>query len=188
MIKTDVDGWKPTTIYRLAYRKPSLLLSSSMNGDEGKPNGCSHSQSPPSLSAAVVRFDRLLADRKLIANAVPPEVAIPLRVDVTLSTFSRDYLLPSRVAAVAKWSSRPPESTGGGGPTTAGTLGTACEPATVAPRTNVMYSGPAPPEPYVAPRTEYWWTHGQLGGRVVADGSMPKRTKRCQRINPTRIF
>jgi len=187
MVKTDDDGWKPTTIYRLAYRKSSLL-SSSADGGEGKLNGCSHIQPPPSLSAAAARFDRLLADRNLIEIAVPPEVAIPLRIDVALSTFSRDYLLPSRAAAVAKWSSRQPESTGGGGPTAAGTIGTGCEPATVAPRTNVTYSGPAPAEPYVAPRTEYWWTHGQLGGRVIADGSMPKRTKRCQRINPTRIF
>jgi len=184
MVKTDGDRWKPTTIYRSAYRK---LPSTSSGGGEDKRNGCSHSKRlPPSV--AVARFNRLLADRNLIGNAVPPEIAIPLRVDATLSTYDRDYLLPSRVAAVAKWSLRQPESTGGGGASTsaAWTMATACErpTGTAAPRTNVTYSGPAPPEPYVAPRTEYWWTHGHLGGRVV----MPKRTKRCQRINPTRIF
>ncbi|KAL4132748.1 hypothetical protein QTP88_009849 [Uroleucon formosanum] len=186
MVKTDCGRWKPTSIYRLAYRK---LPPSSSSGGEDKRNGRGHSQPPPSV--AVAQFDRLLADRNVIENAVPPEIAIPLRVDVTLSTYGRDYLLPSHVAAVAKWSPRQPESTGGGGgPTSstsaAGTTATACErPAgTAAPRTNVTYSGPSPPEPYVAPRTEYWWTHGHLGGRVV----MPKRTKRCQRINPTRIF
>jgi len=188
MVKTDGNRWKPKTIYQLAYRKPSF--SSWTGGGEDKRNVCSHSRPPPPSSAAVARFDRLLADRNVIENAVSPELAIPLRVDVTLSTYGRDYLLPSRAAAVAKWTSRRPESSGGGPTTTAGTTATACErlARAGAPRTNITYSGPAPPEPYLAPRSEYWWTHGHLGGRVIADGTMPKRTKRCQRINPTRIF
>jgi len=192
MVKTEPNRWKPRTVYQLAYRKPSVSSSLSTRGGEDKRNVCSHSQPPPPSSVAVARFDRLLAERNVVENAVPPEIAIPLRVDVTLSTYDRDYLLPSRAVAVAKWSSRQPESTGGGGgPTTASrTTSTACErlACTTAPCTNITYSGPEPPKPYVAPRSEYWWTHGHLGGRVVADGTMPKRTKRCQRINPTRIF
>ncbi|CAI6352168.1 unnamed protein product [Macrosiphum euphorbiae] len=186
MVKTDGRRWKPRTIYQSAYRKPS----SSTGGGEDERNICSDSQPPRPSSVAVARFDRLLADRTVVENAVPPELAIPLRVDVTLSTYGRDYLLPSRAAAVAKWSSRRPEPTGGGPTTAAGTTATACErlACTASPRTNITYSGPAPPEPYVAPRSEYWLTHGHLGGRVIADGTMPKRTKRCQRINPTRIF
>lgn len=171
MADTD-DGRKPTTVYRLAYR--SRKPSSAERGGG--------SRRPPS---AVARFDRMLADRKVIDNPVPPDIAIALRADTAISAYTRDYPLPSHVAAVADmWSRRRPPSTGH----VATARPAACERPAPAPRTGVTYTGPAPPESYVPPRTEYWWTHGQLAGRAVADGAVPKRIKRCRRINPTRIF
>lgn len=173
MARTDDRGRKPTTTYRSAYRKPPSTAGAGKyrRGDQ------------PSWSAAAARFDRLLADRNVVENTVPPELAIPLRVDVVMSTYRRDYLLPSRVA-VAKWCSVMRESGDSAGPAN---RTTACERPAAAQLTNVTYSGPAPPEPYVAPRPEYWWSHGQLAGRILAE-QLPKRTKRCQRINPTRFF
>lgn len=167
----DADGrWKPTTVYRLAYRRKP---SAERGGGGRRP--------PP----AVARFDRMLAARKVTDNPVPPDMAIALRAETATSTYTRDYLLPSHVAAVAAMSSRRrPRSTG----RVAIARPAACERPVAAPRTNVTYTGPAPPESYVPPRTEYWWTHGQLAGRAIADGAVAKRTKRCQRINPTRIF
>lgn len=168
----DTDDWrKPTTVYRLAYRrKPSTKRGA---GDRGPP------------SSAVALLERMSADRKVIDSPVPPDIAIALRAETAISTYTRDYPPPSRVAAVADTSSRRrPPSTGHA----ATARPAACERPVAAPRTNVTYTGPAPPESYVPPRTEYWWTHGQLAGRAIADGAVPKRIKRCQRINPTRIF
>ncbi|CAH1725403.1 unnamed protein product [Aphis gossypii] len=167
----DTEDWrKPTTVYRSTYRR--------------KPSSAKRGRRPPS---AVARFERTLADRKLIDNPVPPDMAIALRAETAIGTYARDYLLPAHVAAVADmWSRRHRPPSTGRVATAAGP--TACERPVAAPRTNVTYTGPAPPESYVPPRTEYWWTHGQLAGRAMADGAVPKRIKRCQRINPTRFF
>lgn len=148
-----------TTTYRAAYwGRPSSVA----DGDGRE------------LDEANVRFEMLLTDRPRAAVAtVPPLIAIRLLADRGTSTYARDFA-PSFVSATDRPArERSPKRTGCSRMTTIDTFGKS-------PRTNVKYSGAAPPEPSVELRSEYWWSYGQLAERLIADRVHPKRTKRCR--------
>lgn len=126
---------------------------------------------------ADVRFERSLTDGRtfLRDTQLSPEIAVGLFADVKLSTYARDFVPPGCVASRVT-GKRPPPATAS---SCRAAARTACERATVWPQTNVKYSGPAPAEPPAENKSEYWWTHGRLGGRIIAERMHPKRTKRC---------
>lgn len=79
-----------TTTYRDAYRKPTIASSSSSS--RGRQS-----------SVAAIEFDRNLTDRNKVVKDEPvsPKIVFELRADARLSSYARDFMLPSSVARKA---------------------------------------------------------------------------------------
>lgn len=152
-----------TTTYRSAYQQ----RAEKGRKRKGSPSGDVGTEFERLLYRRFARFGR--AEN----SALPIDAICALHRDARLTTYGRDFLktdakerevraMARRLDAGGRRRGHVPEVAAAG----------CCRDhlsRTAATRSNVKYTGAAPPEPYVPPRSEYWATHGELAGRLIAE-------------------
>lgn len=140
------------------------VMTSMNRVEDGNPLKPMRGKPAPTLTADTDCFEWLLAERRKTTFGCfkPPDIMMTLRADAWLSTYKRDYMLPSRITTQPPTiDNRPAPQHPYGVPRTR-----ACNRFRVWPQTNVTYRGSPPPLNSLS-RPEYWWTHDKLARRLM---------------------